>query len=295
MIEYICKICDKEFRNKTHLLNHQNKQKPCVKPKIFKCRDCDKIFSLKQNLMRHQNKYCKNNKIQKNEFINSEDLIMFFMKKIEEIETKTKTEIDKIKNDNQKYMTKIEQQDKDMKQLEQQIKKSKVTNIQNNDNKIQNNIAILAYGDEDLSHIKKEDLEKLFNSGHSSIPELVKLIHYNKSSPYNANMYISNLKTNFVVVFDGSKWILKQTDEHLTELFENSAEYLEDSFTNLLNALTKTTKNRFTRFLDQIEEDKTKSRIKDSLKLLMYNERNQPLRMIRHGNTVAIGGIPELT
>jgi hypothetical protein len=45
------------------------------------------------------------------------------------------------------------------------------------------------------------------------------IYYFDDKVPQNANMYISNLKTNYVVVFDGTKWVLKQMDEHLNELF----------------------------------------------------------------------------
>jgi hypothetical protein len=288
MTIYVCDRCKKDFNNNTHYKTHLNRKNPCKKLKDFTCVKCNNLFSTKRSLDRHILKFCKKN--QTNEFNNSHELITYFMKKINEVESSNKQYIEKFNKQGED----IKKQGEDMKKLQLQLNNSKVTNIQNNNN-IQNNINILAYGSETLSHIKKEDFEKLFNSGHSSIPDLIKLIHYNDKVPQNANMYISNLKTNYVIVFDGIKWILKQMDEHLNELFENSTEHLEDNFTNLLKSLSKRTKNRFTRFLDQIDEDKTKNGVKDNLKLLMYNERNLPLRMVKNGNQVAITGIPEFS
>jgi len=85
----------------------------------------------------------------------------------------------------------------------------------NNNNKIQNihnDIKIIAYGKEDLSHILDKDYKTILNKGFKSVPALMESIHFNLNKPENHNIYISNMRDNHVLIYDGNEWQLRERD-----------------------------------------------------------------------------------
>ena len=45
------------------------------------------------------------------------------------------------------------------------------------------------------------------------IPSLIKKIHFNPRKPENHNIYISNIKNKYIMVYDGDKWNLSNQNE----------------------------------------------------------------------------------
>jgi len=77
-----------------------------------------------------------------------------------------------------------------------------INNIQTQNNITQNNtFNILAFGKEDLSHITDDTYKKIINKGFKSVPALVDAIHFNKDKPENHNIYISNIRDDYILVF----------------------------------------------------------------------------------------------
>ena len=152
-------------------------------------------------------------------------------------------------------------------------------NIQNNNNcnnKIQNvhnEIKIIAYGKEDLSHILEKDYKMILNKGFKSVPALMESIHFNKNKPENHNIYISNMRDNHVLIYDGNEWQLKERDDLLQEIVYNKSDILNKKFDELVDQLDEFTIRKFNRFLDKKDDDAIINSIKKDLKLLMYNKR----------------------
>ena len=94
------------------------------------------------------------------------------------------------------------------KQIERLIKKVGINNSNITTN-IQNNIKLLAYKSTDLSYLQDKDIIKCINHSNMCIPHLIRKIHFNPSKPENHNIYISNLKNNYVMIYDGIKWNLR--------------------------------------------------------------------------------------
>merc|ERR1712098_678255 len=107
------------------------------------------------------------------------------------------------------------------KQINELIKKAGIT--QN----IQNNIKILAYKNTDLSHLTDKDYMYCLNRSNMCVPHLIKKIHFNSKKPENHNVYISNIKNKYVMVYDEKKWILRDRDEAIDDLIDKNDFVLE--------------------------------------------------------------------
>ena len=147
------------------------------------------------------------------------------------------------------------------------------TNTQNTVNNIHNDIKIIAYGKEDLSFITDDNYRLLLNKGFKSVQNLVEYIHLNQNKPENQNIYVSNMRDNYVLIFDGNQWQLKERDDVLQEMIENKTDILSEKFDELIKTLDESTIKKFKRFLDEKDEDRVVEQIKKELKLILYNKK----------------------
>ena len=177
-------------------------------------------------------------------------------------------------------------QDKLINEIEKIKKKTITKNLQKansiqNAEKIQNNtinnninnIKIIAYGKEDLSHIQEKDYKLILNKGFKSVPALMDSIHFNQNKPENHNIYISNMRDNHVLIYNGAEWQLKERNDILQEIVYNKTDILNEKFDELVAQLDEATVRKFRRFLDQKDDDNVIDNIKKDLKLMMYNKR----------------------
>lgn len=294
---------DQPINSQDQLINsrvHSNNQNSeliigndCKSKQKYQCQYCEAVFTLSSSLARHIKNRCK---IKKNQDQQKENLITFLIK---EREDQRKKEEDNIKL--MDYLKRIlENKDREMankdKQIKQIMKKmesmenmikntntikntQKANNIQNNTNcnnniqNINNNIKIIAYGKEDLSHILEKDYKIILNKGFKSVPALMESIHFNKNKPENHNIYISNMRDNHLLIYDGNDWQLKERDDILQDIVYNKTDILSEKFDELVDRLDEPTTKKFNRFLDKRDDDAVINSIKKDLKLMMYNKR----------------------
>jgi hypothetical protein len=264
---YECDKCNKQFNYKSKYDIHINKRIPCNKQldenqkkdnneliktteynKIeefnnIKCNECNKIFISEKSLRRHILKYCKSLEV-----FNKSDLIQQIYELKKELACKDSNKTDEI-NINSK------------------------NNININNNTV-NNITINAYGKEDLSHITDKDYKNIFNKCNSAIPLLIELVHFNDDKPENANVYISNMKSQFAYVYDGKKWILKNKSELIDDIYDNKCIILLEKYDDLKNRLNDQTIKIFEYFKNKYDTDDMKENVSNRIELVLYNNRN---------------------
>ncbi len=163
-------------------------------------------------------------------------------------------------------------------------------NIDNSQNKtVVNNIIINAYGKENFEMCKIEKkfiMEQCFNS----LCLYIKRIHFNKDKPENHNMFITNLKSNNVSVFDGKKIKI----ESYKTVFKKLNDYhykLNGIYDEVKNDLSKIYKRQYPIFLDFADESNESEFSKEyredlnkEIKLLLYNERKMPMTTLKNNN-----------
>ena len=143
--------------------NPANSTNNPVKITEFICDLCENTFSRKDSLLKHQHGRCKNK--------NNENMI----------------ELVKLLNEQLKEQKEqIKDQSNQIKEL---IKKTGITNIQQN-------IKLLSYGSTDISHLTDKDFLKCLNHSEGwacparpvanfCIPHLIEKIHFNPKNPEN--------------------------------------------------------------------------------------------------------------
>ena len=259
MKKYYCECCNYDAKQKSNYEKHLQTKKhkestqsqQLVNPKstlvnkksTFICKYCEKNFTTKQAMYRHIKYTCKNSK--------DEDL----------------KELVKLMNE------KLDNQSKEISKRDKQIVKlSKKLQINNNNCIIQNNnIQILNYKDTDLSHLTNNDYMNSIKRINNCVKSLTEKIHYNPKKPENMNIYISNLKNDYVTVYDNGEWILKKCMDDIIDhkeiLLEEWLDKEQDNYPEL--------RDKFEIYLNNKENDNILNNIKEEIKLMMYNKRNQ--------------------
>ena len=288
MVEYKCNKCGKLYKNKTKYTRHIKRIYPCVKevvePQVVnkpvnnkQCPYCYKVFARPYNLKIHVQNRCKTKKrLDQENNNNNNDLIAKLMQENEQQKEKLdavyknmevfKKEITQLLNN--KVINNTQNVDNIQNNTVNNIKIA--DNIQNN---TVNNIKIVAYGKEDLSHLLDKDYKMILNKGLKSVPAVVEAIHLNSNKPENHNIYISNMRDNYVKINDGVDWQLKETDDVLDDMMYEKSDMLNEKFVELMNDLDATTITKFNRYLENKDEEKVMDNIKKDLKLLLYNKR----------------------
>ena len=279
MVNYTCECCNFETKIKTHYHRHLNTKKhndlveshllvtpksPLSHPKVtpnfqFVCEYCKQEFKYKQGMYRHIKYTCKKNKDE-----DLKELVKLMNEKIEE----QNKEMNKIKKENQEIEKKM---NKEIEKRDKQIVKlSNKLQINNNNCIIQNNnIQLLNYKDTDLSHLTNNDYKNSIKRINNCVKTITEKIHYNPEKPENMNIYISNLKNDYVTVYENGEWVLKKClddiIDHKEILLEEWLDKEQDNYPEL--------RDKFEVYLNNKDNNNILNNIKDDIKLMMYNKK----------------------
>jgi hypothetical protein len=224
------------------------------------CCFCKKLYINKQVLLKHH-KVCK---IKKEQTIQIQ--LQEMNNKIKDLETKIiipKTTNNTTNNTNNSHNT---------------------TNNTNTTNNIIN-LSILPFN---KANNFFNDMEKisLFDRGFKSVEECIKQKHFNKDHPENHNVYISNNRDKYINLFNGDEWIIEDKNEIIDQLITDNTEYLIENFNDMMDELDTKIVNKFNKFKNEIEEggepiDEFSNRMKNNIKILLYNNRNMIISTIK--------------
>ncbi len=218
------------------------------------CKFCERSFSRKNNLARHL-KTCKEKKKDDEDRENLLNLVNMLNQQLKDQRDEFKQELNK--------------RDK---QIDELIKKAGVNIGTQN---IQQNIKILAYKNTDLSHLTDQDYLQCLNRSNMVIPNLIKKIHFNPKKPENHNIYISNIRNKYIMVYDGNKWNLSNQNETIEDLIDTNEIVIEQKLEEWLENGKEYPEimKKFNRYLEKKEKDDVINKIKNEIKLILYNNR----------------------
>ena len=288
---YKCDICEKEFKQKSHYIDHLNRIRPCIKltenpsklhvfpqKSMIKCSYCYKTYSRPDVLKNH--------------------LLICKVKK-QEIEEKENI-LNKLLEQNSLLASTINQQKEQIDQLiktnESLINHMKTNQIQNNKNvkhqnngTINNTINIIGFGKEDLSKIdNKEFFEALTQMGYKIPAKMVEKIHINDKYPEYKNIYISDINRGKAMVYDGKKWKLDKYNNISDKLLDKILNFMEERYEEIKDDKNITDKKKMNmenklkilQIMKDYEEEEEKERneylrsqCKDKIKMDLYNNR----------------------
>jgi hypothetical protein len=322
MVNYNCKQCNRNFKKKYNYNKHINRKYPCkpVITIVFNCKFCDKNYSTKGNLKRHEEKCNKNESCGSNNdniyntlkssntnsgcicnYCNQTFTLVQNLQRHFKNRCIVKKQVDSAKKEI--YMDLINNLQVENTKLKDELKITKnmpvsqsTININNNisnniNNTINNftnntnntiNIQLVAFGSEDKSLISNSEIFGLLKKGFKCVPELVKLLYFDENKPENHNIYIPSISRNYVMIYDGENWGLKDKEDTVENIFNDGRDFLvikRDEFEDMLDEKYKKRLQKFDRFDNEIDVAEPKrNEILDDIKLILYNKKNMVLK-----------------
>jgi len=226
----------------------------------IKCEYCKKNYSRIDSLNRHL-KTCNEKQKDEEAKQSMSELVKLLNEQLKQ------KDIELEKRDKQ-----LEKRDK---QIDELIKKAGINNSNITQN-IQNNIKLLPYKDTDLSTLREKDIIKCLNHSNMCVPQLIKMIHLNPKKPENHNIYISNLKNGYIMVYNGANWDTLNRDDIIDEMINDKECLIQDKIEDWIETGVQypTIMRKFERYLEKKEKNKVLNKIKEEIRLMLYNNKN---------------------
>lgn len=257
-------------KKSTNYLHHIHKKSTLYPQKIhnlstfnnieednWNCEFCKKELSSYKSLWRHL-RNCKEKKKDDEERDNLLNLVNMLN--------------EQLKQKDQQLNEQMKELNKRNNQIDELIKK---TGINIGTQNIQQNIKILAYKNTDLSHLTDQDYLQCLNRSNMVIPNLIKRIHFDPKKPENHNIYISNIRNKYVMVYDGNKWNVSNQNETIEELIDKNEIVIEQKLEEWVENGREYPEimKKFNRYLEKKEKDEVINKIKEEIKLILFNNR----------------------
>lgn len=268
-MRYNCHLCGKDFTRKLNLMRHQMKKKACNSG--YPCEVCGRFIINGTEQLHVCDKRGAYNKMIKTVKIMEEQ------NKVQHIEDAQKIKDLEIKLNS--VMSVLNGTVTNGTNVVGSTITGNSTNITGNDNTVTNKtvnnitIKLLAFGKENLSYLDEKQYTRLLNKCYGSVVNLTKKVHFNKDHPENHNIYINSLKDGYAMKYDGKKWVALKNEEFLHDLCISKGDHMILQYENMREKLSPEILRKFQRFVDTQEEDVIVNKIKEELKLLLFNNR----------------------
>jgi hypothetical protein len=302
MNNFVCDICNLDFKSKFGLEKHKNKKNKCNVVTKFQCDKCTKYFKSKQTLENHSEKCNKeivltnyNEDDYNDGFIESpqetnsdEDMLKSILNssmtndmKIQLIATYNPVlgadKILAILNSDMPLHDKIITFTKIGKPV---ANETTINNINNGtiNNSTTNNIQINNFGNEKIEYLDNEYFKDLIMNNHiqTAYMKLIEDTYLHKDHPENRTIKIDNLNNKFGFVFENGKWrpILKyELKEFMHEKNNKLLKIHYKKVREFLDTAKKSSINVF--FSRQYDSDPHLKLMNDQMVLLFYEGKNK--------------------
>ena len=249
-MEYVCKGCDYTTTYHANYKKHlETKKHKALVDAPHVCKYCDKEFKFRQSMYRHIKYTCTKNK--------DEDI-----KELVRL-------LNKEREDRKDLEKKLETQHKQIEKLAGKLEIHGVNGSFNTTN-IQNNITLLPYRETDVSHVTDDDYKRCIKKVNHCVKTLIENIHFNPEKPENMNIYISNMKDKYLMIYDGANWNLANKKDEINRLYEDKEMLLEEWLETNPDAELK---DKFLRYLKNKDIQDCFLKFKEDIQLMLYNGR----------------------
>jgi hypothetical protein len=243
--KYICKICQNRYKYNTGLSKHYKKCKEASVQNLMKeLEEKDKVLEEKEKEIEEIKKQLEAAEVEAEE----------------QTKTKTKTTINKnCHNRNTNTNTNTN---------------TNSNNHSHNNNTVNNtvnNINIVPYIDTDSSHLTDKDFLAIVNRVTYCVMDMIEKVHFNPNRKENMNLRLTNLKDNLMMVFEKENWTTKYKKDVLETLYVEKEMEIEDWIREEQYKYPNA-KKKFDKYLNNKESDETMNKVKDDIKLMMYNK-----------------------
>jgi hypothetical protein len=127
------------------------------------------------------------------------------------------------------------------------INNNTTNNTQNINNGIVTHVNLIGYGKEDLSKIDKKEILKAIQFGYDSTIKLTETMHFNPKHPEYHNIYITNIKDKYAMMFDGKDWNLTMKDKLINKIYDDKKNYIEENIDEFIDSLSASRKKALER------------------------------------------------
>lgn len=267
-MSYHCKICVDSFKTKQQHQRHLSSNKHKLRAsrssiqKFFECSGCKKKYSHASTLSHHKSK-CT---------------VVAETASLQEQMIQMREEFEKEKEEMKAQISLLLDNQKQTPAQTPAQTNNNTTNNHNshNNNKTQNNVTIQinAVGYENLDHITDQIIIESVGKVFSSIPNILKHIHYDPEHPENLNIQIPNKKQPYARIFKkkSGKWETVHRDEAIDDMVDRGYGFLDDNYPNVKDQISEYTQKHFKRFQDNFEADpNVKKIIKKDVDIMVMN------------------------
>jgi hypothetical protein len=99
---------------------------------------------------------------------------------------------------------------------------------------------------------------------------MIEKIHFNPSKPENMNIYISNLKDKYMMMYENGNWNMKYKTE--LDVIYAEKEMMLEQWLEEGQYKYPEIKQKFIQYLNNKDTDENINWIKQEIKLMMYNK-----------------------
>ena len=80
-----------------------------------------------------------------------------------------------------------------------------------------------------MSHLTEKDYISCIKQVNFCVKKLIEKVHFNPEKPENMNVYISNMKDKYMMMYQDNKWTLTNKDE-LNTVYNHKEDLIEEWF-----------------------------------------------------------------
>ena len=237
--------------------------------KKIKCKYCNKEFAFNSGLSRHIKYHCKKNKDE-----DLKELVRLLNKEMEIMKEDYKSlstnnkQLVTTNNNLTKQITKLSKKLQIQNIGQQNILNGNLNNTINNNQ----NINILNHKDTNYGFLTDKDYINCIKTCNHCVKNLIEKVHFNKNHPENMNIYISSMKTDYLMVYRDNNWNIVDRSYHLDSLYSDNEMQLENWYDEYKDKYPHIIQ-KFERYLHNREHNEVIDRVKKDILRLLYNKR----------------------
>ena len=281
MSTYDCKCCNFSTKLKSNYTRHlkTNKHKNVIQsyPKLSKCypnviqsypnnelvsekqhrcKYCDKTYKYRSGLSKHIKYTCKKNKDE-----DFQELARLLNEKERQLmlkESKMEIEMKKMQRQINKLTSKL------------QIQNINQGFVQNGNNVV--NIQLLNHKDTDYSHLTANDYMSCIADCNKCVKTLIEKVHFNSNKPENMNIYLSNIKGKYLMIYKDNTWQIQDKKTQVDDLYDSNEFVLETWYDEYKEKYPSIIAS-FQKYLQNRDENEALNSIKEEILVMLYNNR----------------------
>jgi hypothetical protein len=260
MVTYNCETCGCIFNNITNFQTHIQSDKACeiFLNKSIECETCGNKYTTKRAKDAHVKKFHPDNVVNlEMELDKAKEIIKNLEEKLNKKPGRPKKVISITTTSNGNNSGNI----------------GNINTGTQNINNI-NKQVIINFGEEDITKLTKTEKLDILNKKFMSLVELVKVLHCNNKYPEMRNIFLSNLRSNDIYVYQNGKFRTKDKKETLDNLIKDRAEDIQELMEDETLEISVRTQQAITKLLTLIfEEDEEQfKKTREELIRIFYDE-----------------------